>query len=533
MLAFLAHSFLGVLPTQSNLLRAMFSLPGMIVNITYVVFIVATTVLFIRIKRGRTLARTFEVFALVIFLSSIFVLIFATGDIKVSKGNIRTGHPIKRIILIVVDTLRADALSSYGGQRISTPNIDQFASEGILFKKAFSPSPWTKPSVASILTGLPPSVHMTKDLSSVIPDALPTLAEYMQDSGYLTHAIVTNVILREQCFQQGFMTYNSFPKREDFTPCGKVLSWFFPKRFSGTASTAELTQLAIDWVESNADKDFFLWLHYYDPHLPYSPPEKYLIGMEAPPGMQRSFESSGNVRSGHQKFTYEQREWLRTLYESEIRYVDDSIGLLLNHLRKLDMYDDTLIILTSDHGEEFWEHGGFEHGHTLYNELLWIPLIIKPVDTSTKGNIEQPVSIESIPSTILELCKIESEQSYMLRNSLVPIWTGQVDTSDIDPIVSDSVLYYEEKESVIFNEQKYIRFLVTDREEFYELDNDPSEKSNIAYMSETKIKKAEMLLDEHYQVSETLKKHYSLGEGKKKELDADTLQKLKGLGYVR
>ena len=530
--ALYTHSFIGVLPAPSGLLRGMISLPAFAVNIGCVICMVITLAVFLCIRNGRMLAKVFGAFTLFIFLGSILVLVFSTTQLKVSEGNVTSGHPVKNVILIVIDTLRADALSCYGGERISTPNIDELAKEGILFKKAYSAAPWTKPSVVSIMTGLTPLAHTARYKESVMPDNLSTLAEYMRDAGYLTHGLGANPVLTARHFQQGFMGYDFFPKQSDCFPCGKILSKLFPEKFGGLASTSFLTQLAMDWVESNADKDFFMWLHYFDPHVPYAPPEKYLAGMEPVEGMQRFFDNPDDVRRGALTFTHEQREWLRTLYHAEVHYVDDNIGLLVNHLKKLNIYDDTIIVLTSDHGEEFWEHGGYEHGHTLYDEVLWVPLMIKLAGSSFKGEIEESVSTVSIMSTVLELCRIEYQQDHVQRGSLAPVWESRLKASDMGPILSTGMLFYEEKESVRFDGQKYIRFLETDHEEYYDLTDDPGEKFNIAYTSEAQVQEAEEHLEEHYRAAEILRKHYSLGEGAQEELDADMTEKLRTLGYL-
>lgn len=524
------------LPARLALLWGkVFTLPVLATNIVYLAGIVVTLALFLCLRRGRAPLKVLQVFAVLIFAGSVLALIFGSGQAMASKANVRTTQPVKRVILIVSDTLRSDALSCYGGQRIETPHIDQFTADGIFFEKAFAPAPWTTPSVASMITGLSPLVHMTTDYKSVLPDALRTLAEYMRDAGYLTQAIGSNPMLARRNFWQGFMGYNFFPKREDLSPCGRVLSWLFPRRFAGTASTSELTRLAIDWLDTNADNDFFLWLYYFDPHAPYEPPAEYLPDKEPAPGMGESFGTVGAhapVRSGSLKLTGEQREWARTLYDSEVRYVDDNVGLVLDHLKKLNIYDDSLIILTSDHGEEFWEHDSYEHGHTLYNELLSVPLIIKLPAPLLKTTVAQPVSAESVMPTVLQLCGIEYKQDCLSRGSLVPFWSVRSEVNEADPILCTGLLYYEEKEAVIFDGLKYIHSLVTGREEFYDLTDDSGERFNIAHLSAAKLDKASEILTKHYKATGRLKELHSLEKPQEAELDADTRRQLKSLGYV-
>ncbi len=513
-----------------------FTLPVLTANIVYLIAVIFTLAVFLYFRRSKATVKILQVFAVLVFLASGVIFVLGSDRPLASEANVRTGHPVKRVILIIVDTLRADALSCYGGRRIDTPCIDRLAADGIFFEKAFAPSPWTTPSMASILAGLSPFVHMATDYQSILPGSLPTLAERMYDDGYLTHAIGKNPMLVRSNFSQGFIGYNFFPKRPDFSPCGRILSRFFPKRFASSVETSDLTQLAIEWLDSNYDKDFFLWLHYFDPHVPYKPPLEYLSGRQPPAGMRTSFATEGanrSVRDGTLKLNPEQREWVRTLYDCEVIYVDRNVGMLLDHLKELNLYDDTLIILTSDHGEEFWEHGGIDHGHTLYNELLWVPMIIKLPAPYLKTAVPQKVSNGQIVPTVFELCGIDYKRDYLSYDSLVPAWSASSKVDAEVPIVCTGLLYYEEKESVIFDGYKYIHSLFTGRQEFYDLTEDPAERFNIEHLSETKVGNAKQILTENDKETRRLKKIYSLEGAQKQEVDADTMRQLKSLGYVQ
>ena len=524
---------LHTLPSPLALLWSkVFTLPVLATNVVYLIVVIVTLAVFLHFRNGKGPVKVLQVFTLLVFVTSGMVLMLGSDRSLVSKTKVRTGHPVKRVILIVVDTLRADALSCYGGRRINTPHIDQFAAEGILFEKAFAPAPWTTPSMSSVLTGLSPFVHAATDFKSILPDSPLTLAERMYDEGYLTHAIGYNTVLVHRNFRQGFIGYNFFPKRQDLSPCGRVLSRLFPRRFAGTASTRNLTRLAVEWLDSNVDNDFFLWIHYFDPHEPYEPPAEYLPDNKPPPGMGKRFGAKKSVREGFLKLTGEQREWVRTLYDSEVLYVDENIGTLLDHLKKLNLYDETLIILTGDHGEEFWEHDGYAHGHTLYNELLWVPLLIKLPDSSLKTTIPRTVSIERIMPTVLELCGIKYERNCISYGSLVPVWSTSSEVNDVQPIVCTGLLFYEEKEAVIFDGFKYIHSLFTGREELYDLIDDPAERFNISRLSGTKMGQARQILTEHRKAAMTLKKIYSLEKPQEQELDVDTTRQLKSLGYI-
>ena len=185
-------------------------------------------------------------------------------------------HRIRRVILLTVDTLRRDALSCYGG-RTQTPYIDRLAKDGILFENAYAPAPWTLPSLATILSGVSPWVHGATRLGHAVPTGLPSLAAFPKRDGYLTASIGSNYVLAlrgsQPSFSRGFDVYDFYPKRHrPLTKGRQIAVRFLPTAFGDIASTDHLTRLAQRWVSSYRDRDFFLWLHYYDPHIPYEPP---------------------------------------------------------------------------------------------------------------------------------------------------------------------------------------------------------------------------------------------------------------------
>ncbi len=525
--------------SQSGL-RALLSLPVLLTVLVYLAVAAATVLVFmrsnkIRPDRLRFPVRAVKVLVLVCIAGSILVLGTGAGETRTSpNGSSWNGHGIKHVVLVVIDTLRSDALSCYGGEKVSTPHIDRLAEDGIVFERAFAPAPWTVPSMASIMTGLSPLVHYATNPRSVIPDVLPVWAESMRGAGYETYAIGSQPYLAREHFLRGFMGSNFFPKRQDSSLTGGVLKSLFPGKFNDKASTSDLTRLAIDWLDENSGSDFFLWVHYYDPHLPYTPPEKHL------PADRKGSAALGNrfslglqsIRAGYISLSEEERKWVRALYDSEVRYVDENVGLLLDHLIGLGIYDESLIVLTSDHGEEFWEHDGFEHGHSLYNELLSVPLIVKLPSSSAGARVKEKVSLEQVMPTVLDLCRIEYDEEWMSGLSLKELWSGPSGKNSPKPIVSTGLLYYENRESVIFNGMKYIRSLVTGNDELYDLNADPGEKHDVLSSEESDALKAREILSVFKDEADKLKKHYLITEGDEADLDRDTMQRLKELGYL-
>ncbi|UCG70932.1 MAG: sulfatase-like hydrolase/transferase, partial [Thermoplasmata archaeon] len=411
--------------------------------------------------------------------------------------------------------------------------------DGILFTKAISPSPWTLPSVASIMTGLSPSVHMTIGRESKLQDSFRTLAEYMLDAGYFTAAIGSNDFLTSRRnIAQGFIEYNFFPKPSIGKSFGaRLLKRVVPSRFRAKVSTHDLTKLACHWIEENYERDFFLWIHYFDPHLPYAPPLDFIKKSAPPQAIGTNFSKLDEVRGGYFVPSLAERDWIRELYGSEVRYVDNSLGSLLDTLKRLNLYEESLIIFTSDHGEEFWEHGGFEHGHTLYNEVLWVPLMIKPPLSVSKKLakkvVSQVITTTSITPTILDICRIGYEKGFLSAAPLSPLWEMNSDGFKPGPIISTGQLYYEDQESVIFDGLKYIRSLVTNHEELYDLASDPKEKNCIASLFPNKTQRIGYILREHKETAKKLRKHYGIFKKETIEVDKETIERLKSLGYVQ
>jgi arylsulfatase A-like enzyme len=509
---------------------------GMVLSMLFIISLtisfVVTVVIFMRSTELRFQRIVLQALTFII-ISSIFVVTNETEELGSVQRNSDGSHELKHVILITIDTLRQDALSCYGNKDDLTPCIDQLAGNGIRFKKSFASSPWTIPSVASIMTGLSPEVHMAVRRDSKVPYILETIAEYMLGDGYLTCGIGTNPVLRSNDFKQGFSSYRFFfPSRRVASLADKILLWLFPEKFGTDVSTNDLTNMSMDWVKKHVENDFFLWIHYFDPHSPYEPPEEYLLSKKPPPAMGLAFSGLRSIRGGYFAPSELERAWIRNLYDGEVRYVDCNVGILLDQLKKLKIYDKALIVLTSDHGEEFWDHGGYEHGHSLYNELLSVPLIIKLPQSSTVRVVDQAVSIDDIMPTILQLCKVNYDVNSVSGRSLVGLWGDMPQPAAPNPIVSTGTLYYENRESVVYDHMKYIRSMVSNKEELYDLQKDPGEQHNLAYISPEQLARGSHVLGRQKKKHERLKKHYKLFKGQEAEIDAKTLEQLKSLGYV-
>lgn len=524
---------------QKQFVESSHSLSSLILILAFILLAISTVCVFSIIGTKIGLTSFLTIIIILVFLSPLvneFINLAIQKNTKVfAEGYKSKHHKIRHVILITIDTLRPDFLSCYNQQGVNTPNIDSFANDGILFTNVISSSPWTLPSVAAIMTGLPPSVHMTTKAKASLPSSFVTLAEYMLSAGYLTGAIGLNIFLTEKYnISQGFIHYDFYPK--DFGPSnsfgGKIIRKLRKLHYP---STDYLTDLACNWFEENYQKDFFFWIHYLDPHVPYSPPVRFIPKKEPPPRIGTKFFAQNSVRGGILAPSQEEREWIRTLYGCEVQYVDENIGRLMDRLKKLNLYNESLIILTSDHGEEFWEHGGYEHGHSLYNEVLRVPLMIKlPLSASNSNRVlNELVTTVSIMPTILDLCEIPYGSDNYLYGTLSPLWGTNPDTFKRGPVIGTAVLYYENKESVIFHDLKYIRALVTNREELYDLTADPGEQTSISSVSRDKTQLAKNVLIQYSKTAKTLRERYGASDQEQIQLDSETLERLRSLGYVQ
>ena len=284
------------------------------------------------------------------------------------------------VILVMVDTLRADHLSCYGSE-VRTPNLCRIAEDGTLYQ-GFSHASWTKPATASLVTSTLPSTHNAMSKPSSLSEELVLIPEAMQDAGYTTGGVVSNVNLAESFgFAQGYHDY--YYLAPDYLvgaqeSGSKVIIYQLVRtmvlgllggdeiRFNDFYQDSQVVnEVAFEWLDEHKDERFFLFLHYMDPHDPY---------------LEHPYNGVGVSRASNQEPEPEEAERLRELYVGEIEYLDGHFGELIAKLEADGLYDDTVIVLTADHGEEFHEHGGFWHGLTLYDEQIHVPLLIKWAD---------------------------------------------------------------------------------------------------------------------------------------------------------
>jgi arylsulfatase A-like enzyme len=298
------------------------------------------------------------------------------------------GERPRSVILISIDTLRADHLGCYGHPLPTSPNLDAFAAQGTLFDDAYAPSPWTLPSHVSLLTGLYPTRHGVRTTDRRLADAIPSLATLLAQQGFETGAIVNGVIMRRQFgLAQGFGTYEMVPSDQSRTGAG-----------------SRVTDAALRWLGDRLGRRVFLFLHYYDVHSDYRSLARYeRMFAPGPSRFDGSTAQLADVRGGRLPIDEEGAAHVARLYDAGIRQLDEELGRLFSRLRETGWLDDSAIVVTSDHGEEFLEHGGVLHGHTHYQELMRIPLILWGPTIPVGARILTPVSLVDVVPTLLAL----------------------------------------------------------------------------------------------------------------------------------
>ncbi len=341
----------------------------------------------------------------------------ALGDLslRLVPPKIEVGRPkIKNAVVVLIDTLRADKLTAYAKTRVRTPVFDKFAKEATLFERCQAPSNWTKPSCASVLTGLFPDTHKARGHSSRLASSVRMGSEIFRDAGFATGAFIANGYLAAEFgFKRGWTKYVNFIRETKKTEAEFVF------------------KESLDFIAANKEKPFFTYIQTIDPHVPYDPPAEDLKLYDAKEydGPVRN-RSTGNLLEEFKrkkvKLNTRDRRRLEALYDGEITYHDRYFGHFLDGLNKLGVLNDTAIIVCSDHGEEFFDHDSVGHGHTLHQELLHVPLAIRAPGLIKAGKrVDSEVGLTDILPTLLEATGVPVPKG-MEGQNLLPLCNGAI-----------------------------------------------------------------------------------------------------------
>ena len=391
------------------------------------------------------------------------------------------------VVVVTIDTLRPDHLHCYGYQKIETPTLDRLASSGVLFEDAVAQAPLTPPSHASIFTGQYPTVHHVRNTGGfILPSSARPLARILQEQGWDTAAFVSAAVLKKIFgFNNGFAVYddqlprpgNAEEFRED------------PERRAG-----DTVDRALQWLNTQSGKPYFLWVHLYDPHMPYNPPGAFA------------------------------QEYRDRPYDGEIAYADEQLGRLFDAVQKKSPSGKTIVAVLSDHGESLSDHGEFTHGVFLYDSTLRIAFMMSGPGIPAGLRVKQQVrSVDFLPTILAMLGG--SAPANVQGLSLVPVFSGKPVATDIsyeETLYPKMALGWAELRAIRTNRWKYIR---APKPELYDLIHDPGETANVIAQHPEQVQKFEAQLNK------------IVGNGGSEKVEANmvdqrVMDQLKSLGYL-
>jgi arylsulfatase A-like enzyme len=453
------------------------------------------------------------------------------------------------VVLISLDTLRADHLGCYGYERDTSPNIDAFAGRGVRFSDAVSSSPWTTPSHQSIFTGLHPSAHQNAGVFTfkdgrriqVEPEDIEffrsqnSLAEVLRENGYYTMAVTAGgFVSSEVGFGNGFNVYREYSAKPGADETGGVADAKAPE-------SERIFDMALKWLEDNSGHKFFMFLHTYECHIPY----------------ESAFFVSEGMRSNP-------NELRKALYDGDIRTADTHFGRFMDRLDSLGMMSNTMVIFLSDHGEEFGDHytepdmdpppsevappesNALDHGHSQYEEMIHVPLIFYvPGLEAPEAVIENQVRLIDVMPTVIDVLNLKYEGPLQGGSLLDLMETGKRDADP--PAISEFTEGGPERKAIRKDGYKYIWMRYHDdcmhycfndmaQYELFDLRNDPAETNNIfdanGPLADEYHEILKKQVDDSHEINRGLRSGFSFSGRAKGEIDEDVMENLKALGYL-
>lgn len=474
------------------------------------------------------------------------------------------------VLVYVLDALRADHVSCYGYGRDTTPTIDRLADEGIRYASCFSPATWTKPVGASLLTGAYPPLHGTRTREDVFDADVTRLPEVLSEAGFRTVGFSTmGNVSASIGYGRGFDTYYDLYKDPDIVR---------KRRSQDTASEAldhetvdsialpraeDLTARLTEWLRANADEDFFAFCWSIEPHVPYDPPEQYrgYTDSDYDGAVDGERETLPEVESE------EDLEHLKALYDGCVEYNDSELGGIVETLEALGIYDETIVVVLGDHGDAFDEHGRLTHGHLPYDELIHVPLVVKPAVNHGHDSqvVEEMISIVDVAPTLLNSVGMddrpETVQGRVLppfgpNGSSAPVF-AETQARDIYPsfysVRTERWKYMEVDRpsrsletvlamlrqvyrrgllwQVLRNPGYYLkRYRHRENRFLYDLEADPNENENLVAKYPEKAHELRTRLEDWIERGEQL--HERLSRFGDLDIDSETTEQLRQLGYV-
>ena len=412
-----------------------------------------------------------------------------------------TPAPRPNVLLVTFDTTRADRIGCYGDELARTPTVDALAAEGVLFEEALTSVPITLPSHSTLMTGKVPFAHGVRDNGLfVLGDEQHTLAEILRENGYRTAAAIASFpLLGRFGIGQGFELYDDHVTAEYEDLYGDRV---FPKSrlYMDERPAAQVNEAVLPWLEENHDQPFFLWLHYFDPHQPLHPPAPY-----------------------DQLFAHD-------LYRGEIAYADESLGVVMERLRKLGVADETLVIFTADHGEGLGEHHESTHSMLLYQGTLHVPLVMRLPGGIAGRRVSQRVGLVDVLPTVLDLLGIEPPEGIQGRSLASYLTEAEEPPGDRQRELYAETLSprlarnWGELRALVVDDHKYVHGPLR---ELFDLEKDPAELENLVDRPGSPAGELERRL------AGFLEENAVAGLDVSVTIDEETSRRLQALGYLQ
>lgn len=525
---------------QSQPLISVKGLAAMIGLLVIVVILYALVVY--KIAARWRVPKTFLVLAL---FAAIAIAIWQSPLTDAGYPELPPDRSKPNVVLITMDTTRADHLSLYGYVRRTTPFLTNIGRNGVVFQKAYSVASWTLPSHASLFTGKLPSVHGAMETHWWLDSSEDTMAEILKRSGYYTGGFVSGpYLLSSLNMGQGFDYYDDqldFGSGIQRLIAVKMIRSVFHFKFGwmdGQRNGREVTDRAIEWLSSFHNHPFFLFVNYFDPHDPYQPPPPFDTLFDPTyhgdmNGIIRNLYSdreTGRRRKGGKDgpfLTNDDYYHLQALYDGEITFMDLQIARLIRFLQTSNKFDNTIVIILSDHGESIGDHQILDHGHTLYEEQVHIPLIVEGPGIPANWRISALVRSIDILPTVLQLIHVsapadiqgKSFADYFSKKFDTRTYVGEIFQDPrvkVKPFKRDQKCYLENQWKLLWSSNNH--------NELYDIDSDFGETQN-----QFPGNNGTAMIDSLFGYLKTLPNRTTLKQG---PLDESTLESLKSTNYI-
>ena len=426
----------------------------------------------------------------------------------------------KNLVFILIDTQRADEFGPINPTNTTdTPSYDELAKSSLVFTHAYNNENWTKPSVATSLTGLYPTTHTAKTDTASLPEAAELISEHLKKEGFNTVGLVANGYVSEKFgFQYGWDYFRNFIRENLRSEADNVYGE------------------AIKWVkERKTDDRFFLYVHTIDPHVSYKADEAYVKRYHPAPytgPLGKSIETEEQIKLGKEptKFSDNDRDWVRSLYHAEVTFHDEQMGKFLAVLKEMNLMKDTMVIITNDHGEELGDHGRFGHGHSLHDELLHAPLLFHYEPIFKSAQFEDVVEHVDLAPTLVDALGV-SPMKDADGVSMLPRLRGE----SVDLPGTAISEFAEGRRAIHVGGWKFERSIGTLRE-LYDIRNDVGEKTNLVEKNLIALRMCEIHLGEGLATPNKRRRLQNTSERKrfeaqKADIDPEMRRQLEALGY--